>query len=148
MTANNRIKELRNKKGLSQKEFAKAFSEFVKEDSEIKSVSYATISRWERGENEPKLETWLKLADFFNVPAPYLQGLSDVKETTPKERLYKYLDTLGDGQSLDINNLDLDIYLHDDWLKKYFEFSKIYLDKERDAPLIDMQNSIENRKAF
>ncbi len=76
MTANNRIKELRNKKGLSQKEFAKAFSEFVKEDSEIKPVSYATISRWERGENEPKLETWVKLADFFNVPVPYLQGIT------------------------------------------------------------------------
>ena len=76
MTANNRIKELRNKKGLSQKEFAKAFSEFVKEDSEIKSVSYATISRWERGENEPKLETWVKLADFFNVSVPYLQGIT------------------------------------------------------------------------
>lgn len=78
MTVNNRIKELRNKKGLSQKEFAKAFSEFVKEDSEIKPVSYATISRWERGENEPKLETWIKLADFFDVPVSYLQGLGDI----------------------------------------------------------------------
>lgn len=80
MTANNRIKELRNKKGLSQKEFAKAFSEFVKEDSEIKPVSYATISRWERGENEPKLETWIKLADFFDVSVSYLQGISENSE--------------------------------------------------------------------
>lgn len=133
----NRIKQLRLEQHKTQKEVGKAVG-----------LSDRAIAHYEKGIREPKLETWLKLADFFNVPAPYLQGLSDVKETTPKERLYKYLDTLGDGQSLDINNLDLDIYLHDDWLKKYFEFSKIYLDKERDAPLIDMQNSIKNRKAF
>ena len=30
MSSHNRIKELRNKKGLSQKEFAKAFNEFMK----------------------------------------------------------------------------------------------------------------------
>ena len=79
MTAHNRIKELRNEKGLSQKEFAKAFSDFVKNDKTIKSVSYATISRWERGENEPKLQTWRKLADFFNVSVSYLQGMSKIK---------------------------------------------------------------------
>lgn len=75
--AKNRIKELRNKKGLSQKEFAKAFSDFIKDDDNVKPVSYATISRWEHGENEPKLETWIKLADFFNVSVSYLQGTNE-----------------------------------------------------------------------
>lgn len=95
MTANNRIKELRNKKGLSQKEFAKAFSEFVKEDSEIKPVSYATISRWERGENEPKLEIWVKLADFFNVPVSYLQGISNISDKDTFYDLEKWLSVAG-----------------------------------------------------
>lgn len=85
MTAHNRIKELRNEKGLSQKEFAKAFSDFVKNDKAIKSVSYATISRWERGENEPKLETWIKLADFFEVPVSYLQGTIDDRKDFPHD---------------------------------------------------------------
>lgn len=68
----NRIKEMRKKKGLSQKEFAKAFNEFA---PNIKNVSYATISRWENGKNEPKLSTWSKLAEFFDVSVPYLQGI-------------------------------------------------------------------------
>lgn len=82
--AQNRIKELRNKKGLSQKEFAKAFSDFIKDDENVKPVSYATISRWEHGENEPKLDTWLRLADFFDVPVSYLQGTSDIKDPLSK----------------------------------------------------------------
>lgn len=85
--AQNRIKELRNKKGLSQKEFAKAFSDFIKDDDNVKPVSYATISRWEHGENEPKLETWIKLADFFNVSVSYLQGTSDIKDPLAKMKV-------------------------------------------------------------
>lgn len=74
MTTCNRINEMRTKKGLSQKEFAKAFSDFIKNDENVKSVSYATISRWERGENEPKIETWNKLSDYFHIPVSYLRG--------------------------------------------------------------------------
>lgn len=74
MTTRNRINEMRTKKGLSQKEFAKAFSDFIKNDENVKSVSYATISRWERGENEPKIETWNKLSDYFHIPVSYLRG--------------------------------------------------------------------------
>lgn len=68
----NRIKEYRKSKGLTQKEFAKAFNEFSKDDENTKTISYSTVSRWENGENEPKLKTWLKLADFFDVPVSCL----------------------------------------------------------------------------
>lgn len=78
MSTHNRIRELRKEKGLSQKEFAKAFNEFSKDDENIKTISYATVSRWENEENEPKLDVWIKLADFFSVPVSYLQGLSDI----------------------------------------------------------------------
>lgn len=80
----NRIKEMRKKKGLSQKEFAKAFNEFA---PNIKNVSYATISRWENGKNEPKLNTWLKLSDFFNVPISYLQGVSNISKKDKNDDL-------------------------------------------------------------
>ncbi len=33
-----------------------------------------TLSQYETGKREPKLETWKKLADFFDVPVSYLQG--------------------------------------------------------------------------
>lgn len=85
MSTRNRIKELRKEKGLSQKEFAKAFNEFSKDNENVKSISYATVSRWENGENEPKLETWIKLADFFDVPVNYLQGVSNHTKNDKKE---------------------------------------------------------------
>ena len=34
-----------------------------------------TISRYETGKREPKLETWKKLANFFGVSVPYIQGI-------------------------------------------------------------------------
>lgn len=65
----NRIKELRQAKGLS-----------LRDMSEKINMSYITISQYERGKREPKLETWQKLADFFGVSVPYLQGISKVKD--------------------------------------------------------------------
>ena len=36
-----------------------------------------TLSQYETGKREPKLETWQALADFFNVSVPYLQGIDE-----------------------------------------------------------------------
>ena len=62
----NRIKEVRKKKGLSLQQVADAVG-----------VGNNTISRYETGKREPKLETWQKLATFFNVSIPYLQGIDE-----------------------------------------------------------------------
>ena len=62
----NRIKEARKKKGLSLQQVADAVG-----------VGNNTISRYETGKREPKLETWNKLAVFFNVSIPYLQGIDE-----------------------------------------------------------------------
>lgn len=35
-------------------------------------INKVTISKYERGKREPKLETWFKLADFFGVSLSYL----------------------------------------------------------------------------
>lgn len=60
----NRIKEVR----LSQ---IKTIEQVANE----LNVAPITISRYERNNREPKIETWQKLADYFGVPIPYLQGL-------------------------------------------------------------------------
>lgn len=65
----NRIKEIRQEKKLSQKDLAKKLN-----------ISQQAISLYEKGDREPKLETWEKLADFFGVSVPYLQGYVDVKD--------------------------------------------------------------------
>ena len=62
----NRIKELRQKNNLTLKELGQKVG-----------LATNTISRYETGKREPKLETWQKLADYFNVSVSYLQGFTD-----------------------------------------------------------------------
>lgn len=63
----NRIAELRKEKGLTLQQVADAIG-----------VGNNTISRYENGKREPKLETWVKLANFFNVPVSYLNGYENI----------------------------------------------------------------------
>lgn len=62
----NRIKELREKNNLTLRGLGKEIN-----------MSSSRISQYETGKREPKLETWNKLAEYFNVPTSYLMGLSD-----------------------------------------------------------------------
>ena len=52
----NRIKELREKEGLTQKQLAKKAG-----------LSNQSISFYEANRRKPKIETWKRLADFFGV---------------------------------------------------------------------------------
>lgn len=70
----NKLKELRLKHKNTQKDLAKYLN-----------VSEQAIAYYEQGKREPKLETWQKLADFFGVSVPYLQGIE-------KENTYTYKD--------------------------------------------------------
>ena len=65
-TMKNRIKELRLKHNLTLRQLGKELDMY---DSRI--------SQYETGKRQPKLETWQKLADYFNVSVPYLQGFTD-----------------------------------------------------------------------
>lgn len=64
----NRIKELRLERHKTQKEVGKAVG-----------MTDRAIAHYENGIREPKLETWMKLAEFFNVPISYITGVSDDK---------------------------------------------------------------------
>lgn len=61
----NRLKELREEKGLT-----------LDDIENVTGIKRGTFNNYENGKTEPRLETWLKLANFFNVPVPYLQGLT------------------------------------------------------------------------
>lgn len=58
------IKELRQKRGITQEEFSEALQ-----------VSVQTISRWENGVNAPDLSMLPVLAIYFKVTTDYLLGL-------------------------------------------------------------------------
>lgn len=59
-----RLKELREEKGMNQREFAADFG-----------VSPATVGMWESGAREPRtLEQLQRIADYFHVTVDYLLG--------------------------------------------------------------------------
>lgn len=72
----NRLRQVRKSKGLTIKEVA----------DEI-GFSETRLHRYETEKSEPKKETWLKLADYYDVPVAYLMGLPD--------GLIRYIDRLG-----------------------------------------------------
>lgn len=79
----NRIAELRKNKKISQAQLAKETG-----------LTRQAISLYEIGKREPKLETWFKLSDFFDVPVSYLQGIGNSRDyeqniNSFKKDLYK-----------------------------------------------------------
>ena len=63
-----RIKTLRNKRGLSQQELANALN-----------VSKSSVAMWETNKREPDTNMLVNIADFFNCSLDYLLGRSDTE---------------------------------------------------------------------
>lgn len=74
MTIGQKIKKLRTEKGLTQKDLADQLH-----------VTFQTISKWEKDENEPDLATVRELAKLFGCSLDYL--LSEDEEEAPKEEV-------------------------------------------------------------
>lgn len=123
---NNRLRNLRNKNNLTLKEQTKKLNEIG-----IKITSDG-LSKYERGEREPKLETWQKLADFFGVSVAYLQGTEpDWQEITPETKQtifellnYYYFDGLNFKDPKNLNQVNeltsaVNRYIQLSSIKKY-----------------------------
>lgn len=68
-----RIKMLRTEKGISQQELAK-----------VVGKSQQAVNLWEKGENEPGLDTINLLANYFDVSSDYLLCRTD--DPKPKDQ--------------------------------------------------------------
>ncbi len=78
-----RLKELRESKGMTQRDFAAEFG-----------VSKGTVGMWESGAREPRtIDEINRIADYFGVSTDYLLGRAEKKE--------KPAPTDGDGPTLD-----------------------------------------------
>lgn len=64
-----RLKQLREEKGLTQKEFA-----------HILNINRANIAGYESQGKEPNFDRLKEFAEFFDVSIDYLIGFSDVRE--------------------------------------------------------------------
>ncbi len=71
MTLGQKLKKLRNEKGLTQKDLADQIH-----------VTFQTVSKWESDTNEPDIQTLKELAKYFGCSFNYL--LSDEEEEEPK----------------------------------------------------------------
>ena len=74
----NRLKELRDKKGMSQSQFVQAFNELLI-SKKMKPITIPTYSRWENSLNSPTEKVWQQLADYFEVSVSYLKGEIDME---------------------------------------------------------------------
>ncbi|SDJ62270.1 helix-turn-helix domain-containing protein [Paenibacillus naphthalenovorans] len=66
-----RLRKLREKKGISQTEAAKRLG-----------IVRTTYSNYESGNREPDIETIEKIARFYDVSVDYLLGISDTKRAS------------------------------------------------------------------
>lgn len=66
MNLADRLKTLREKRGLSREQLAERLG-----------LSYHAIAKYETGKRSPDQDTILKIADYFNVSVDYLLGRSD-----------------------------------------------------------------------
>ncbi|GAA6237262.1 helix-turn-helix domain-containing protein [Apilactobacillus micheneri] len=70
----NRLREVRKSTGIS---LAKLSNELKEKES--LNISADALAKYERGVREPKMDTWNKLAHYFNVNMTYLQGFSNIR---------------------------------------------------------------------
>lgn len=87
-TMSNRIRELRQDKKMTLKELGEAIG-----------LAPNTISQYETGIREPKLKTWQKIADYFDVTVPYAQGVSNVRKDFSNEEnpFKKWIEDIATG---------------------------------------------------
>ena len=75
-----RLKELRQKKGLTQQNIA-----------DLVHVNRVTYTNWEKGNREPNFETLLKLASILNTTTSYLLGESDIQYGYGSKEFEEYI---------------------------------------------------------
>lgn len=89
----------------------------LKDVSKALQIPINTLSNYERGDREPKLETWKKLADYFGVDIGYLQGVQKYRNAQARKLEFddlqnKLLDRKHDIDYADfinrVNDMDID----------------------------------------
>ena len=80
-----RIKQLRAEQNLSLRDLSTKLN-----------ISYSSLGKYERGDQEPSFDTLIKIANFFNVSVDYLLGNSDGRIISDQE-LYDRLGLTDDA---------------------------------------------------
>ncbi|WP_281681164.1 helix-turn-helix domain-containing protein [Lactobacillus gallinarum] len=98
----NRLKEVRKEKGYTLAAVAI-----------IAGIANNTLSQYETGKREPKLEMWQKLADIYGVSVPYLQGIDneiyDLKFPTEQEAV-DFIHEIMKAQNIKLEDIQNESY--------------------------------------
>lgn len=119
MKYGDRLKELRNNKGLSQKELTDRLK-----------LNRSTYARYETSTTQPDFETLKKLADFYDVSVDYILGRTDNPSPVNSNNFEPLLEIKKIAKELGIENLSF--YDLEEWknftkediedIKKHFEY--------------------------
>lgn len=101
MEFNDRLKDLRIQKNLTQQELA-----------DLLKITRVTYRNYETGTNEPKFRTLLELGKIFNVTTDYLLGVTDINEfdRTYEENIQKSFREIQEATDVYENKLDTALY--------------------------------------
>lgn len=135
----NRLKELREEKQLSLGELSKALAK------QGVKISKASLNNYERGEQNPRGNTWEILAKFFGVSSSYIMGLSNERTDETKKLLANMEKRLSEKKciySVHSASLESDSF--------YKEISYIIKQLKSDLNIDRMKYELENQyiKAF
>lgn len=90
-----RLKEIREFKGISQKDFAA-----------IIGVPANTYNQWENGKRQPDPEIMIMIADYYDITLDYLMGRESPAKENPSEQIEGI-----DETSIEILNVCADLSL-------------------------------------
>ncbi len=95
MSFGNRLRQLREDRGLSQLDLSKHLN-----------IANSTLSLYEAGKREPDYDTLQRLADYFDVSTDYLLGRSEYKKPpTDLAEIIKEESVTYEGRPVDIDQL-------------------------------------------
>lgn len=86
-----RLLGLREERGLSLEEVATAVG-----------ITKSTLSKYEKGKNEPGMMIAKRLADFFNVSLDWIIGCSDEKDPLNDDDLSRIFSSLPENEKKDV----------------------------------------------
>lgn len=129
MSAGQRIKNLRFKNNVSQKELSK----------DLGYKTYTTVSKWESNASLPPGKELTKLAEYFNVTTDYLLGLDDMPTPTQAPQL-------PDTVELDFVRSEIPGFLHNDLIKDKIHVPGYIIDEAPDHYfVVNIQTDSMNR---
>ncbi|MBN1042911.1 helix-turn-helix transcriptional regulator [Clostridium botulinum] len=101
-----RLKNLRESKGLTQKQFATEINNYHLPNNigDNTNIYVQTVSYWENG-REPNYQMLIKLASFFNVSTDYLIGKSNISDINE----FDYTSSINEFNTETINKYLLDL---------------------------------------